>query len=55
MADVKRTELLKEEEDLLKAQNKGKDVTDRLNEVCCVTVPGSIQESFYIELLNIYA
>ena len=36
MADVKRTELLKEEEDLLKAQNKGKDVTDRLNEVCCV-------------------
>jgi len=33
MADVKRTELLKEEEDLLKAQNKGKDVTDRLNEV----------------------
>merc|ERR1712061_508352 len=33
MADVKRTELLKEEEALLKAQNKGKDVTDRLNEV----------------------
>merc|ERR1712061_888042 len=33
MADVKRTELLKEEADLLKAQNKGKDVTDRLNEV----------------------
>jgi len=33
MADVKRTELLKEEEELLKAQNKGKDVTDRLNEV----------------------
>merc|ERR1712223_2032204 len=33
IADVKRTELLKEESDLLKAQNKGKDVTDRLNEV----------------------
>merc|ERR1712203_885491 len=33
LADVKRTELLKEEADLLKAQNKGKDVTDRLNEV----------------------
>merc|ERR1719445_552979 len=33
MADVKRTELLKEEADLLKAQNKGKDVTERLNEV----------------------
>merc|ERR1719210_2704989 len=33
MADVKRTELLKEEEDLLKAQNKGKDVTEKLNEV----------------------
>ena len=47
MADVKRTELLKEEEDLLKAQNKGKDVTERLNEVCCVMDPGSIQESFY--------
>ena len=33
---MKRTELLKEEADLLKAQNKGKDVTDRLNEVCAV-------------------
>merc|ERR1712241_703714 len=33
LADVKRTELLKEEADLLKTQNKGKDVTDRLNEV----------------------
>jgi len=33
MADVKRTELLKEEADLLKAQNKGKDVTERLNDV----------------------
>merc|ERR1712018_1014598 len=33
MADVKRTELLKEESDLLASQNKGKDVTDRLNEV----------------------
>merc|ERR1711936_835452 len=33
MADVKRTELLKEESDLLAAQNKGKDVTERLNEV----------------------
>jgi len=33
MADVKRTELLKEETDLLKAQNKGQDVTERLNEV----------------------
>ena len=36
LADVKRTELLKEEADLLKAQNKGKDVTDRLNEVCAI-------------------
>ena len=36
MADVKRTELLKEEADLLKAQNKGKDVTERLNEVLLV-------------------
>ena len=34
MADVKRTELLKEESDLLAAQNKGRDVTERLNEVC---------------------
>jgi len=33
MADVKRTELLKEESDLLAAQNKGRDVTERLNEV----------------------
>lgn len=33
MADVKRTELLKEEAELEKAQNKGKDVTERLNEV----------------------
>ena len=33
MADVKRTELLKEESELEKAQNKGKDVTERLNEV----------------------
>ena len=33
MADVKRTELLKEEAALLKAQNKGKDVTERLNDV----------------------
>jgi len=33
MADVKRTELLKECKDLEKAQEKGKDVTDRLNEV----------------------
>merc|ERR1711983_704802 len=39
LADVKRTELLKEEADLLKAQNKGKDVTDRLNEVCRVIGP----------------
>ena len=40
MADVKRTELLKEETDLLKAQNKGQDVTERLNEVflaCSIT------------------
>ena len=43
MADVKRTELLKEEEALLKAQNKGKDVTDRLNEVCRVIDQGFIQ------------
>ena len=34
MADAKRTELLKEESDLLAAQNKGRDVTERLNEVC---------------------
>merc|ERR1712223_1496690 len=33
MADVKRTELLKEESDLLAAPNKGRDVTERLNEV----------------------
>merc|ERR1712203_290190 len=33
LADVKRTELLKEESDLLAAQNKGRDVTERLNEV----------------------
>ena len=33
LADVKRTELLKEESDLLSAQNKGRDVTERLNEV----------------------
>ena len=37
MADVKRTELLKEEAELEKAQNKGKDVTERLNEVCRVS------------------
>jgi len=33
MADVKRTELLKECKDLEKSQEKGKDVTERLNEV----------------------
>ena len=33
MADAKRTELLKEESDLLAVQNKGRDVTERLNEV----------------------
>ena len=33
MADTKRTELLKECKDLEKAQEKGKDVTEKLNEV----------------------
>ena len=48
MADVKRTELLKEEEDLLKAQNKGKDVTDRLNEVCRAMDPTFIPERYHL-------
>ena len=58
MADVKRTELLKEEEALLEAQNKGKDVTDRLNEVCRVIGPEFIPYRYlisYIEPLIIYA
>ena len=57
MADVKRTELLKEEEDLLKAQNKGKDVTDRLNEVCCVMDHRDFEGKCiaYLELVNICA
>ena len=33
MADVKRTELKKEEAELEKAQNKGKDVVERLTQV----------------------
>jgi len=33
LADVKRTELMKECKDLEKAQEKGKDVTEKLNEV----------------------
>ena len=37
MADVKRIDLLKEEADLLKAQKKGKDVTESLNDVSFCT------------------
>ena len=33
LSDVKRTELMKECKDLEKAQENGKDVTERLNEV----------------------
>ena len=44
MADVKRTELLKEESDLLAAQNKGRDVTERLNEVCIFPLIYNIKE-----------
>ena len=33
MSDVKRTELLKECKELEKAQEKGKDVTEKLNDV----------------------
>ena len=44
MADVKRTDLLKEEVDLLKAQNKGKDVTERLNDV---SIYGYLQQGYF--------